>query len=182
MAPNNLKSLSRTELLEMLLVQTKEVERLQGLLDEANAKLASRELKVSQAGDLASAAMQVNGVFDAARGAAEQYLENIRSVSDRQMAESQARAASIVEQAERRCAELERATATRCVRMMQTFKAESEACWKEVATRMSQSFEHDAALREILQISLGGSSDPAAPPAAASAPDPRPDAPFPTGL
>ena len=72
-----LQKLSRVELLELLLKQTREMEILRQQLDEANAALEDRRLRVSKAGDLAHAVLEVNDVMDAAQKAANQYLENI---------------------------------------------------------------------------------------------------------
>lgn len=75
-----LKRLSRAELLELLLAQTMETERLQDELDKANAKLADREIKIDAAGNLAEAVLNVNGVMEAAQAAAQQYIDNARDV------------------------------------------------------------------------------------------------------
>lgn len=75
-----LKRLGRAELLELLLAQTMETERLQGELDKANAKLADREIKVTSAGNLAEAVLAVNGVMESAQAAASQYVENAQDI------------------------------------------------------------------------------------------------------
>lgn len=77
MTEKEMKKLSRAELLELLLVQTRVAERLQKRLEAAEAELAERRLQISQAGDLAHAVLQINGVVEAAQAAADQYLENI---------------------------------------------------------------------------------------------------------
>lgn len=75
-----LKRLSRSELLELLLIQTKETERLMKKLEEAEALLFQRELKLEKAGDLAHAVLEINGVMEAAQAAANQYLENMAAM------------------------------------------------------------------------------------------------------
>ena len=82
MADKELKKLSRAELLELLLLQTKENERLQAELDEALQQLADRRLRLAECGDLAQAALAVNGVMEAAQAAARQYLDNIRAMEE----------------------------------------------------------------------------------------------------
>lgn len=82
MQKNEIKNLSRRELLEMLIEQGKENDRLKELLKEADSRLEDRELRVSQTGTMAEAALALNGVFAAADAAAKQYLENIRKISD----------------------------------------------------------------------------------------------------
>lgn len=97
-----LKRLSRAELLELLLRQTRETERLQEQLAEAEAKLAQRYLKIHEAGDLANAVLAVNGVMEAAQNAAKQYLENMQAME----AETKARCEQMLRLAEEEAARL----------------------------------------------------------------------------
>ena len=80
MTQKELKRLSRSELLELLLMQTKETERLMKKLEEAESLLLQRELKLEKAGDLAHAVLEINGVMEAAQAAANQYLENMAAM------------------------------------------------------------------------------------------------------
>lgn len=77
MADKDLKRLSRTELLELLLQQTRERERLEQKLEEAERQLADRQIRLEKAGDIAHATLEINGVMEAAQAAARQYLENM---------------------------------------------------------------------------------------------------------
>ena len=79
MTDKELKRLSRTELLEMLLIQTRQVEILQKKLSKAESLLTERHMDFLEAGSLAEAMLKVNGVIDAAQAAADQYLENIEN-------------------------------------------------------------------------------------------------------
>lgn len=74
----DLKKLSRTELLEMLLVQTRRVEELEKKLAEAERALENRKIDMENAGSLAEVAAKMSGLFDAAQETADLYLENIR--------------------------------------------------------------------------------------------------------
>lgn len=80
MKDNELKRLSRAQLLELLLEQTKEVERLREALDKAQSLLAERHLRVQAAGDLAHAVLAVNNVMEAAQQAAQQYIDSIAAM------------------------------------------------------------------------------------------------------
>lgn len=82
MTDQELKKLSRVELLELLLAESKENDRLRAQLKEANKKLKSREILIKDSGSIAEAALKLNGVFEAAERAAEQYLENIRRMAE----------------------------------------------------------------------------------------------------
>jgi len=77
MTDKELKRLSRAELLEMLLEQTRKVEALEAELEQKNKELENKRLIMEKAGSLAEAALELNGVFEAAQKAADQYLYNI---------------------------------------------------------------------------------------------------------
>ena len=77
MTKKELKKLSRAELLELLLEQTKEVERLREELEETKQLLENKRICVEKAGNLAEAVLQVNDIMKVAQKAADQYLENV---------------------------------------------------------------------------------------------------------
>lgn len=81
MTDKELRKLSRAELLEMLIAQSKEVALLKKQLQEANEKLEDKRIMIENSGSIAEAALHLNGVFEAAQNAAEQYLENIKRQS-----------------------------------------------------------------------------------------------------
>lgn len=80
MVEKELKKLSRRELLEILIIQTKRVERLEAQLADAQKAIADRSIMVERVGNLAEAALAINGVFEAAQKAAEQYLDNVEII------------------------------------------------------------------------------------------------------
>lgn len=82
MTEKELRRLSRMDLLEMLLEQSREVERLQKELETVRKQLEDRRIMEQEAGSIAEAALRLNKVFEAAQQAADQYLENIRNRSE----------------------------------------------------------------------------------------------------
>ena len=82
MTNKELKKLSRADLLELLLVQTKENETLKEKLLAVEKQLEERQLRLTPVGSLAEAMVAVNGVMDAAQAAADQYLENITAMKE----------------------------------------------------------------------------------------------------
>ena len=82
MTDQELRKLSRADLLELLLEQSKENERLREQLRQAEEQLADRKIEIETAGSIAQAALQQNGVFEAAQKAADQYLENIQRLAE----------------------------------------------------------------------------------------------------
>ena len=74
------KRLSRADLLELLRGQTRETETLKKKLQEAEEELENRRFRMSNAGSLAEAMVEINNVMAAAQSAADQYLENIAAM------------------------------------------------------------------------------------------------------
>lgn len=89
MTDRELKRLNRTELLELLLKQTQDNERLQAEVNRLQQKLENRTIQLEQAGSIAEAALRLNGVFEAAEAAASQYLENVRRLAEEQAHEAE---------------------------------------------------------------------------------------------
>lgn len=162
MTDKELKRLSRSELLEMLIQQSKELERLRKQLDAAESALQNREIAITNAGSIAEAALQLNGVFTAAQDACQQYMENICHLSQNQDricaqrdAESQAEAKRIVEEARKESEALEHETRMMCAEMVTKAKAESQAYWDEVSRRLVAFSTEHAELQQLLSA-VGG--------------------------
>lgn len=71
MTDKELHKLSRKELLELMLEQSRQLDELREQLRQAQEQLTSRRLLLNKAGSIAEAALQVNRVFEAAQAAAE---------------------------------------------------------------------------------------------------------------
>lgn len=100
MTDKELKRLSRTELLELLVNQVEENEALKAQVSALTAKLEERAIQIEESGSLAEAALKLSGIFSAADEAAERYLENRKR------------------QADELCAEKEKETQERCMEVI----------------------------------------------------------------
>lgn len=78
----DLKSLSRGDLLELLLAQTERAEELEKTIAELSERVESKDILIEQSGTLAEASLAVNQVFQAADHAAAQYLGNVMRIYD----------------------------------------------------------------------------------------------------
>ena len=78
MTDKELRRLSRGELLEMLIAQMEENQLLKQQLKDAQIQLDNRQIAIETSGSIAEAALKLNGVFQAAEEAAQQYIENIK--------------------------------------------------------------------------------------------------------
>lgn len=79
---NELRKMRRTELMELLLEISKENDQLRKQLGDANRRIANREIKLKHSGSIAEAALRLNGIFEAAQAAADQYLENVKKKAE----------------------------------------------------------------------------------------------------
>lgn len=134
MTKQELKKLSRLDLVEMLLGLTKENEQLRSELEEARAQLADQTVAVEEAGTLAEATVRLNGVFETAEAAAEQYLLNIR-----QRCEEQERICVRKEQETlENCAQMEQETREKCGRMLRSAKEQVDHYLQHVNSRLAE--------------------------------------------
>lgn len=70
--------MTRKDLLEILVLQSKKIDELQEKLNEANSLLETKQIMLSEVGSIAEASLKINKVFESAQQAADQYLENIK--------------------------------------------------------------------------------------------------------
>lgn len=78
---NPLRKLSKLELLELLARQERELRQLREEVARKDAELEQRRILLERSGSIAEAAMQLNGVFEAAQRAADQYLESVKAAN-----------------------------------------------------------------------------------------------------
>ena len=95
MDPKKLKQLSRSDLLEMLLNLSKENEQLRQELQQATSKLEDRTIAAEKCGSLAEAALNLNGVFQAAQAACDQYRWNVQTRADEMLAQAKDKLAGV---------------------------------------------------------------------------------------
>ncbi len=86
MTAKELKKLRRVDLLNILLAQSQEIDRLREKLRETEAALQDKTLMIDNAGSIAEASLQLSGIFHAAELACQQYTDNIRLLNERQEA------------------------------------------------------------------------------------------------
>lgn len=114
MTEKELRRLSRADLLEMLIDQSVELEQTRKKLAAAEEALASRVIEINSAGSIAEAALRLNGVFEAAQAACDQYVQNVRLLNERSEMicrrmeqESREKADRLLKEARRKCQAME---------------------------------------------------------------------------
>ena len=84
MTEKELLKLKRSEMLEIMLAQSREIDKLRQELEEAKAKVEDRELRLKDCGNIAEASLRLTNIFTEAQKAVDLYVENIkrRAASD----------------------------------------------------------------------------------------------------
>ena len=147
MTDQEFRRLTREDLIEIIYELQKSVQQLEAENEQLKARLSEKQLKIENAGSIAEAALALNGVFEAAQAAADQYLEQVQAANektqqlcDRLLADAQRKANAIVAQAQ------QEADGIRA--MTDEGAQEKWAEWQEKAETMMKSYE---ALRLALQ-------------------------------
>ena len=196
---NELRKFKRVELLELLLAQAKrndkqkeqmkelaqdyekEIQRQEKELQLMKEKLDNKKIIIDKAGTLAEASLQLNGVFEAAQHAAQQYLDNLQDLYEREEAntvvkeQQSADRCAAMEQATKercelmkeealqlctkmeedarfRCEEREKESEERCSALDQKAKADVEKRWDDLSTRLEDFYRAHQGLRELLTV------------------------------
>lgn len=80
MTDKELHKLKRSELLEIMLEQSKEITRLKRQLALTEKRLKNRELAIKEMGSIAEASLSLTQIFAEAQKAADLYLENVERI------------------------------------------------------------------------------------------------------
>lgn len=161
MTESDIKKLSRGDLLEIVFNQYNEIQELRRKLSATEHALNQKEIVIDHAGSIAEAALQLNGVFESAQAASQQYLENIQLLSERQERicsklekESRAQARLRIEEAEKYSLQLIEETKIECAEMKAKAKAESDVYWDEVSKKLDAYCKQHTGLKELLSFVL----------------------------
>ncbi|MBR6651506.1 MAG: hypothetical protein IKL36_08890 [Clostridia bacterium] len=130
MKENELRKLTRKQLLELLLTQTERADELEKKLKKAEEMLQNRQLTEMQAGNIAEASIRLNNVFEAAQAAADQYLENVIT----QSANIEEKAAAIEAEAKKKAKDMLAEAEIKCYEREQR----SEARLKEIEEKITK--------------------------------------------
>ena len=78
---SRLLKLRKKDLLEIMLRQGQEIDRLRDRVAELEEKLESKEIIIDNAGSLAEASLALTAIFEEAQKAADIYLSNVSRIS-----------------------------------------------------------------------------------------------------
>lgn len=154
-----LRKMKRVDLLDIMVIQSKENDYLKIQLDEALAELEERKIQIKEAGSIAEAALQLNGVFEAAEKAGSQYLENIARLSEeketinaRIIEESERKVAELMAETQAKCEKLERDTKIKCEGMVLQAEKESQEYWDKVSEKLESFYKEPEEIKDIMPL------------------------------
>ena len=127
MTDKPLDNLSREELLALVRQQQQQLDALRRALDE-------RVLVLDEAGSIAQAAMELNGVFHASQAAADQYLQSVEDMKRRKESEYYLRLAQAEQQAQALFAQTEE----QCRAMVSQAEEKAEFYWAALQKRIDE--------------------------------------------
>ncbi len=156
MTEKELKSMNRSDLLELLEGLTKDNDNLQSQINALSEKLNERKHMIEEADSVAEASMQLNGVFSSAQAAVAQYLEHIarnaaRSAERQKAAKEQAE--KIVSDAQAEAQRLLAETEEKVDEIVRNTKLEAQQYWDEVSRKTEKLISEHKGLCEFLGIS-----------------------------
>ena len=103
MTDKEFKRLNRAQLIEIIYQLQLEIDKLNKEKQELERKLVDKRIRLSNAGNIADAALEINDCFRSAQNAAEQYLNEIKAMREeteeerqRILTEAQAEAEAII--------------------------------------------------------------------------------------
>lgn len=126
MTQKELRHLSRGDLLEMLLELSRENEKLAREAVALRRELEERNIALAECGSLAEASLKLNGVFEAAQAACDEYTRNIQKRH---------------EQLEDRCRQMEQETREKCDAMLNTARENARVCIAQAREEARQCLE-----------------------------------------
>ena len=89
MTDKEFKRLSRAELIDIIYQFQLQIDTLTEKNQDLEQELADKRLRLSNAGNIADAALEINNCFRSAQNAAEQYLNEIKAIREETEAERQ---------------------------------------------------------------------------------------------
>ena len=134
MTDKELRRLSRAELLDILYEQQKQYEASLAENRALQQKLDDRTLRISKAGSIADAAVQISGVLEAAQAAADQYLASVKAATAemvRKTDEAQRQREAIVQDAEKEAEQILSRAQEQAAQILAGAEAQTAVRWEE---------------------------------------------------
>lgn len=150
MTSKELRKLNKNELVDRILELDIVIEKLQVRVEQLQVELDNRAIKINEAGSLAEAALQVNGIIDAAQKTADQYLENIKTMNEKTAASCLLQE----EESNAKCRKQEAETQKRCENLERETEEKINARWADFTQKVDRYLAAHGDLKEILKSTI----------------------------
>ena len=154
MTDKDLRHLSRAELLDILYEQQKRYEDSLAENQALRQQLEDRTLRIASAGSIAEAAIQVNGVFEAAQAAADQYLASVKAATAdmvQKTDEAQRQREAILQDAKQQADKIVQDAQVQPDRLLTESAAQIDARWTEFQKNADALIHAPDELRMLIQ-------------------------------
>ena len=154
MTDKELKHLSRAELIDIIYELQKQSDEKDAQMQKMQTALNERVLRMSKAGSIAEAAISVNGVFEAAQAAAEQYLTSIRAAeasNAAKQAEAEQQQKKLLDEANRKANETILLAKGQAQKIVEEAETQAAAKWTDFEQRANALIQANAELQALLQ-------------------------------
>ena len=107
MVDNDLRKLSRKDLLEIILEQTNRIETLEQELEKTKLAIEDRKISIKESGSIAEASLKISEIFKSVDEAAEIYMNNVKELARKEerklRKEAKEEKLRIIAEAEKKC-------------------------------------------------------------------------------
>lgn len=83
MTEKELKKMNRYQLLEIIIMQTEELQKLSAELEQVKLQLTQQHIRSARAGNIAQEALALSKIFENAQEAADLYLHTVKEYTDK---------------------------------------------------------------------------------------------------
>lgn len=128
MTEQELKKLSRSDLLQLVLDQDKAMDLLRERIASMERAQREKSYNVKRFGSIAESALQVSGIFEAAQRAADQYLQEAEAAQASALRQK-AEAEKLLSDTKELCQRLETQTREKCDEMTTQAEAAAKEYW-----------------------------------------------------
>lgn len=134
MINKDLKRLSRRELVDIIYQLKKNEQQLQEKIDVLEAQLNDRRIRISAAGSVADAAVDITGILSNAQTTADLYLEEISSMKQ----DTEKECESMIEAAKKKVEEIMDDAQRRYDSLVERYEADYKK-WQKVRAELQKS-------------------------------------------
>lgn len=154
MTDKELKRLSRVELIDIIYELQKQKDATDVRVAQLQEKLNQRELRIAQAGSIAEAAIGLNGVFEAAQAAADQYLHSIQTATSsiqRKLDAAEAQRKEIISSAEEEANRIVREGENKARAIVEAAERQSSEKWDYFEKRARELIAAHTELQRLIK-------------------------------